>query len=62
MSWVEDVTISLCKERDSTKENLEHKKVDELRDIARMKGVKCARRKKDMIDAIVSHTCPVLSL
>ena len=62
MTWVTGVLMSIatCRDEMPAKHALRH--ADELRELCRLKGVKTARKKQTMVDALVSAECQEPSL
>ena len=57
MEFIYDVIVSIATERDEMATTLATKKIDELRDLAKLKGVKTSRKKQDIINALIASSC-----
>lgn len=57
MEVVATTLIAVAAQRDTLMISLPHKKMPDLQDMARGKGVKTGRRKNDLINAIITGYC-----
>ena len=57
MEFIYDVIVSIATARDDMMTTLATKKIDELRELAKMKGVKTGRKKQDIINALIDSNC-----
>lgn len=57
MEFIYDVIVSIANERDEMATTLANKKMDELRKLAKIKGIKTGRKKQDIINALIASSC-----